>query len=230
MLLSRLPLPLRGARLACVRPAASVHSEPGSNSSLKCFDSSLATFVNALSADFVPGQLLNLLAFACFLLNRWTLLRTSARWTTIHPPDARTSHLRTLSKIFRNRPQRLVPSRHRSARGSRTLYSSFRERQHLSANFLLLPDSPKSLVSEAFHLTGPRILQHVFDSSTLVETAAFYASHSPTNRSAGRASYSNVSDRQHLPKPLLLRVPDNHQPVSGAAHYADLNGGWEGVS
>ena len=32
MLLSRLPLPLRGARLACVRPAASVRSEPGSNS------------------------------------------------------------------------------------------------------------------------------------------------------------------------------------------------------
>jgi len=148
------------------------------------------------------------IAFACFL-NRWTLLRTSARWTTIHPPDARTSHLRTLSKIFRNRPQRLVPSRHRSARGSRTLYSSFRERQHLFANFLLLPDSPKSFVSEAFHLTGPRILQHVFDSSTLVETAAFRASRQPTNRSAGRASYSNVSDRQHPSKPLLLRVPVN---------------------
>ena len=28
------------------------------------------------------------------------LLRTSAIWTTIHLPDARTSHLRTLSKIF----------------------------------------------------------------------------------------------------------------------------------
>ena len=32
VLLTRLPLPLRGARLACVRPAASVRSEPGSNS------------------------------------------------------------------------------------------------------------------------------------------------------------------------------------------------------
>jgi hypothetical protein len=31
-LLTRLPLPLRGARLACVKPAASVRSEPGSNS------------------------------------------------------------------------------------------------------------------------------------------------------------------------------------------------------
>ena len=35
MLLSRLPLPLRGARLACVRPAASVRSEPGSNSQVE---------------------------------------------------------------------------------------------------------------------------------------------------------------------------------------------------
>lgn len=32
MLLTRLPLPLRGVRLACVKPAASVRSEPGSNS------------------------------------------------------------------------------------------------------------------------------------------------------------------------------------------------------
>ena len=32
MLLTRLPLLLRGARLACVKPAASVRSEPGSNS------------------------------------------------------------------------------------------------------------------------------------------------------------------------------------------------------
>jgi hypothetical protein len=32
VLLTRLPLPLRGVRLACVRPAASVRSEPGSNS------------------------------------------------------------------------------------------------------------------------------------------------------------------------------------------------------
>jgi hypothetical protein len=33
-------------------------------------------------------------------LNRFVALaRTSAKWTVIHPPDARTSHLRTLSKI-----------------------------------------------------------------------------------------------------------------------------------
>ena len=35
MLLTRAPLPLRGARLACVRPAASVRSEPGSNSQVR---------------------------------------------------------------------------------------------------------------------------------------------------------------------------------------------------
>ena len=35
MLLTRLPLPLRGARLACVKPAASVRSEPGSNSQVE---------------------------------------------------------------------------------------------------------------------------------------------------------------------------------------------------
>ena len=35
MLLTRLPLLLRGARLACVKPAASVRSEPGSNSQVE---------------------------------------------------------------------------------------------------------------------------------------------------------------------------------------------------
>ena len=35
VLLTRLPLPLRGVRLACVKPAASVRSEPGSNSQIE---------------------------------------------------------------------------------------------------------------------------------------------------------------------------------------------------
>ena len=43
-LLTRPPLPLRGARLACVRPAASVRSEPGSNSQVEsCFQLSLTS-------------------------------------------------------------------------------------------------------------------------------------------------------------------------------------------
>jgi hypothetical protein len=40
-LLTRLPLLLRGVRLACVRPAASVRSEPGSNSQVESCDSVL---------------------------------------------------------------------------------------------------------------------------------------------------------------------------------------------
>jgi hypothetical protein len=38
VLLTRLPLPLRGVRLACVKPAASVRSEPGSNSQVETFN------------------------------------------------------------------------------------------------------------------------------------------------------------------------------------------------
>ena len=36
VLLTRLPLPLRAVRLACLRHTASVHPEPGSNSQKKC--------------------------------------------------------------------------------------------------------------------------------------------------------------------------------------------------
>ena len=46
MLLTRLPLPLRGVRLACVRPAASVRSEPGSNSQVESLDSGFGLEVN----------------------------------------------------------------------------------------------------------------------------------------------------------------------------------------
>ena len=52
MLLTRLPLPLRGVRLACVRPAASVRSEPGSNSQFEMFDSG---FLSA--RKFIPSIL-----------------------------------------------------------------------------------------------------------------------------------------------------------------------------
>ena len=45
MLLTRPPLPLRGARLACVRPAASVRSEPGSNSQVDPLRLTNALFV-----------------------------------------------------------------------------------------------------------------------------------------------------------------------------------------
>ena len=50
-----------------------------------------------LSAVARPSP--KLLYCICMLLNLFGSCRTSARWTTIHSPDARTSHLRTLSKI-----------------------------------------------------------------------------------------------------------------------------------
>src|SRR6185312_10926158 len=83
-------------RLACVRPAASVHSEPGSNSSLKCFDITEVTS-NASSADVFSRTRTthqHLHAFESFLLFLERLLMDSR-----HQPDVRISILRTLSKI-----------------------------------------------------------------------------------------------------------------------------------
>ena len=148
-------------------------------------------------------------------LNLWTLLRTSARWTTIHPPDARTSHLRTLSKIVGTGLSALFRPRHRSARGSRTLYSSFRERQHLSANFLLLPDPPKSLRFRSIPSYRAAHLTACFRLVNPGRNRRFPRPRQPSNRSAGRASYRIVSSRQHLPKPLLLQRP--RQPINRSA-------------
>jgi hypothetical protein len=70
------------------------------------------------------------------------LLRTSARWTTIHPPDARTSHLRTLSKIVGNRPQRLasVAATFPSLRAAHYA-AAFSLRQHPRSRILPNPSS-----------------------------------------------------------------------------------------
>ena len=55
----------------------------------------------------------------------WFLFERLQKWTVIHLPDARTSHLRTLSKIvgIGLSASSLLPlsRRHLSARGSRTL-------------------------------------------------------------------------------------------------------------
>ena len=45
--------PRAAARLACVRHAASVQSEPGSNSSVKCSESKIPSPVNLLTKTFV---------------------------------------------------------------------------------------------------------------------------------------------------------------------------------
>jgi hypothetical protein len=53
-----------------------------------------------LSAESVQSPIATrLLAFSCFLESSWRLCSNVCKWTVIHPPDARTSHLRTLSKI-----------------------------------------------------------------------------------------------------------------------------------
>src|SRR3546814_441986 len=59
-------LPCAAVRLACVRPTASVHSEPGSNSSLKfCGFGSRRTSANLLSAVVVTELQNHSLAIAC---------------------------------------------------------------------------------------------------------------------------------------------------------------------
>src|SRR3546814_835083 len=94
-------LPCAAVRLACVRPTASVHSEPGSNSSLKfCGFGSRRTSANLLSAVVVTELQNHSLALACLLIDFEHLLRTPANGQFTHLPDARTSHLRTLSKIL----------------------------------------------------------------------------------------------------------------------------------
>ena len=55
VLLTRLPLPLRGVRLACVRPAASVRSEPGSNSQVERFDSGFLAWKLIQGIFYVTG-------------------------------------------------------------------------------------------------------------------------------------------------------------------------------
>src|SRR5690606_9772117 len=124
----------------CVRPAASVHSEPGSNSSLKycgqvrrpsqCFE------CRARSRHRITS-----LARSCELAVELTCCSVTnvCKWTTVHPPDARTSHLRTLSRI-REKGLSACPRRPGLfARASRTLYGFRGEGQHPCTPFFLPP-------------------------------------------------------------------------------------------
>src|SRR5690606_24508273 len=87
-------------RLACVRPAASVHSEPGSNPSLKVFGPK----PKDLSAVLVQAKLLA--AFACF---ESTWFCSNACKMDNHPP-ARRPHKSPAHTVkdLGNRPQRLA--------------------------------------------------------------------------------------------------------------------------
>ena len=125
-----------------------------------------------------------------------------------HPP-ARRPHKSPAHTVKdrRNRPQRLVSCSSPKCRASRTLYSSFRERQHLSAKLFAASRLavrfifPKLPSHRAAHLTACFRLVNTYRNRRFLRPANL------TNQSAGRASYSNVSDRQHLSKPLFLRVP-----------------------
>ena len=58
-------------RLACVKPIASVHPEPGSNSSLLYFLASFA-FFSSLTVSFFPFPYTT---FRCFIFSKTSLLR-----------------------------------------------------------------------------------------------------------------------------------------------------------
>src|SRR3970282_1563570 len=102
-------LPCAAVRLACVRPAASVHSEPGSNSSLKFFDSTPKGFVKALMAVVYPDPNYSIthILRCLFLIHLDCVERLLM---DIHPP-ARRPHKSPAHTVkdHRNRPQRLVP-------------------------------------------------------------------------------------------------------------------------
>src|SRR5207342_3604932 len=72
--------------------------------------------------------------------------RTSAQWTTIHRPDARTSHLRTLSKILDfGLSASSVPRRTKVPEGAAHHTANFRAVNTSPRPFL--PPSPPSVLS-----------------------------------------------------------------------------------
>ena len=78
-------------RLACVKPIASVHPEPGSNSSLLYFLASFA-FLSSLTVRFFPFPYTT---FRCFIFSKNSLLRLRMKFLSF--PTAR-SRLYFLSK------------------------------------------------------------------------------------------------------------------------------------
>ena len=94
-------------RLACVRPTASVHSEPGSNSSLK----TTCPKANALSCRSPTWQ-----RIACFKTID-SLLDQNVCKMDSHPSCRRPHKIPAHTfKELRNRPQRLLPSARRFRR------------------------------------------------------------------------------------------------------------------
>src|SRR5690606_33896120 len=100
-------LPCAAVRLACVRPAASVHSEPGSNSSLEVSGSDRSPR-QCFECSVVPAQITLHAHLAMLVLDSFGLCRTSAMDN--HPPARRPhkSPAHTVKDPW-NRPQRLIP-------------------------------------------------------------------------------------------------------------------------
>ena len=79
-----------------------------------------------------------------------------------HRPDARTSHLRTLSKILGTGLSAASRAPHLSARASRTSYSRFPGRQHLLDTFSASDPLPIRQPLKAAPSAGPRIVHMRF--------------------------------------------------------------------
>jgi hypothetical protein len=105
VLLTRPPLPLRGARLACVRPAASVRSEPGSNSQVQL----IADKAIKPTSIRLTLPLFNLLFTILFVRILKPLPQDNKR-SLPHYPKAYRSLIRSKSKIPQKAPQ--IPTAH----------------------------------------------------------------------------------------------------------------------
>ena len=103
-------------RLACVRPTASVHSEPGSNSSLK----TTCPKANAFSCRSPTWQ-----RIACFKTID-SLLDQNVCKMDSHPSCRRPHKIPAHTfKELRNRPQRLLPSARRFRRSEPPIIAGF---------------------------------------------------------------------------------------------------------
>jgi len=91
-------------------------------------------------------------------------------WTTIHSPDARTSHLRTLSKISGPAsapfPFLASPRRTEVPEGADYYTANFDSVNTVSRIFFAAPAFRSAPHFKAIPSAGPRILQHLRSSST----------------------------------------------------------------
>ena len=112
--------PHAAVRLACVRHAASVQSEPGSNSSLEVFDQPHR--LTCLSRSVEPNQKRRLES-----THGWTLCISC----TVMPSTARRPHKSPVHTVKEPDPLKGPMPRDLSSRASRPFYIPFPVRQHL---------------------------------------------------------------------------------------------------